>query len=187
MWADLWEYIKALFRHWKGFVTGSALALGLAVLAWRGIEFPDRSWGIVFLGGVAVAGFLAWREQYRRRPDPEIALHIGQLIQLKETATHSLLNATMPHVASEEYWETPEFKRFMTGLWEADKRWQDEVTTVLPNAGATPGEVSRFTLLQTFELMAGGEPEHAEFKSMLAERLRRLDGLIHTLEQRNMA
>ena len=83
MLTDLWEYIKALFRHWKGFVTGSALGLGLTVLTWRGIEFPDRSWGIVFLGGVVVAGFLAWREQYRRRPDPEISRHIGQLILRK--------------------------------------------------------------------------------------------------------
>lgn len=186
MWADLWEYIKALFRHWKGFVTGSAVGLGLTVLTWRGIEFPDRSWGIVFLGGVAVAGFLAWREQYRRHPDPEIAQHIGRLIQLKETATHNILNAKMPDAESEASWKT-EFNHWMTGLREVDRQWQDEVITALSNARATPGEVSRFTILGTYKPIFGVAPGHHEFKGMLAKRLSRLDELIRTLEQRNMA
>ncbi len=139
------------------------------------------------VAGVASSSeFLAWREQHRRHPDPEIARHIARLIQLKESATHSILNAEIPDVPSEASWRT-EFNRFMTGLWEADQRWQDEVTTVLPNAGATPGEVSRFAILGTFKPIAGVAPEHAKFKGILAERLRRLDELNHTLEHRNMA
>ncbi len=91
MLTDLWEYIRALFRHWKGFVMGSAVGCRNSGSDMEGIEFPDRSWGIVFLGGVVVAGFLAWREQYRRHPDPEISRHIGQLSHFKETATHNIL------------------------------------------------------------------------------------------------
>ncbi len=73
------------------------------------------------------------------------------------------------------------------GLWGVDRRWRDKVNTALPNAGATPGEVSRFAILGTFKPIAGATPEHAEFKGILAERLRRLDELIHTIEHRNMA
>lgn len=46
---------------------GLGRGLRKAVLTWRGIEFPDRSWG----------RFL------RRSPDPEISRHIGQLILRK--------------------------------------------------------------------------------------------------------
>ncbi len=79
------------------------------------------------------------------------------------------------------------FNRFMIGLWGADRRWRDKVNTALPNAGATPGEVSRFTIVVTFKPVIGVAPGHYEFKGILAERLRRLDELIRTLEQRNMA
>ena len=150
-------------------------------MAWQGEGLPDKSWGFIFLGAVVWAGFLAWREQYRRKPNLEVTGKIRRLIQLKETATRDILNATPPS----GLFELVNF--FISEQTQAGRRWQDEVVTTLPRAGATEGEVSRFTTLGTFEPIGGVTPEYARFRGMLAERLKRLDELIRTLEQRNTA
>src|SRR5437667_1214409 len=66
--SDIWQYVSALRRHWVGFVTGSAVTAVFEWLAFRGTPIPEIAWKAFLFGGIPVAGFLAWREQYRTRP-----------------------------------------------------------------------------------------------------------------------
>lgn len=141
---------------------------------------------LVVLGVVGIQWFSRMRGQASQIQVRLTRLSaVARLVQLKETATHSILNAKMPDAESQATWRT-EFDRWMTGRHDADRQWQEQVITALPNAGATLGEVSRFRTLGTVKPVLGVAPADAHFKGMLAERLSRLDELIRTIEQRNM-
>jgi hypothetical protein len=63
MWHDLVQYSKALGRRWYALAVGPA---SLALSLW-GTGGQISLWGAVelLLLGIPIAGFIAWREQYR--------------------------------------------------------------------------------------------------------------------------
>ncbi|HYS20413.1 MAG TPA: hypothetical protein VEO73_04935 [Gemmatimonadales bacterium] len=63
--SEILHYLNALRRKWVGFVTGSTVTAFFEWLAFRGTPIPEVLWKAFLFGGIPVAGFLAWREQYR--------------------------------------------------------------------------------------------------------------------------
>ena len=62
---DLWEFIVALFVHWRMALTGGVLAL---LISWAGVHVRGLLgkwvyWSIVVFG-IVVASFGAWREEH---------------------------------------------------------------------------------------------------------------------------
>ena len=79
MWRDVRAYLAALIRRWAALMAGPVLTLALAIVpAWRHWNVPAWMWSTIFLAGVPVAGFLAWREERsRRRSDAIPVLRLG--------------------------------------------------------------------------------------------------------------
>ncbi|MGH7546596.1 MAG: hypothetical protein ACREMM_00305 [Gemmatimonadales bacterium] len=64
---DLWEYLKAVARHWSALVTGAAITLALGILPEvSGIRVPPWAWQVALGIAVPWAGFLAWRDEYKK-------------------------------------------------------------------------------------------------------------------------
>lgn len=72
--ADLWDFARAVFRHWIAGVTGGILA---AALSLTGIFHPLPKNIIVaaLIGYVIVAAFYAWREEHKKAQDRADARH----------------------------------------------------------------------------------------------------------------
>src|SRR5712692_7308767 len=79
MWRDVWQYVRALWKHWASLLAGPTATVIL--LVWQVFEktniTPWVFW-LVALTGVPVAGFLAWRDEHRKVApkaiDPEVEL-----------------------------------------------------------------------------------------------------------------
>jgi hypothetical protein len=67
---DVWNYVLALLRRWRAWVTSSLI---IAAFGWTpalfGVHVPAQLVGLALLLGVPVAGFYAWREEHRRARD----------------------------------------------------------------------------------------------------------------------
>jgi len=90
MWRDIGQYVRALAKHWTGFLTGAAASLLLLVYnVFEKKELEPWQFFIVAGVGIIVAGFQAWREERvqvhalasslaaataKAAPDPELEL-----------------------------------------------------------------------------------------------------------------
>src|SRR5262245_53687358 len=68
--SDLFTYLRAVGRHWMVGVTGGAIAVGLMLTIFY--PLPKNIIGAALVGYVLVAGFYAWRDQYRATLDRPI-------------------------------------------------------------------------------------------------------------------
>lgn len=76
--ADLWDFARAVLRHWIAGVTGGIIA---AALSLAGIfhPLPKNIIAAVLIGYVLVAAFYAWREEHKKakgKPRQEILTKI---------------------------------------------------------------------------------------------------------------
>ena len=71
---DLWDYLRAVCRHWLSVVAGAVLSAGMTV--WAGYGGPAlggrATTGIVAIG-VVVAMYRAWQDEHRLRVEAEAA------------------------------------------------------------------------------------------------------------------
>ena len=90
MWRDIGQYVRALAKHWTGFLTGAAASfLFLVYNVFEKKELEPWQFFIAAGVGLVVAGFLAWREERvqvnalasslaaataKAAPDPELEL-----------------------------------------------------------------------------------------------------------------
>jgi hypothetical protein len=67
LWSDLWQWFKAIFRHWKSIAGGSGAGVFLLIASiWAG-GYWLRVLGLVTLcGSFFCAIFLAWRDEHRK-------------------------------------------------------------------------------------------------------------------------
>ena len=64
MWRDVGQYVRALAKHWTGFLTGAVASLLLLVYGvFEKKELEPWQFFIVAGVGIIVAGFQAWREE----------------------------------------------------------------------------------------------------------------------------
>lgn len=100
---------------------------------------------------------------------------IASLIQMKELATHKLLNWVLPP-------NNPDKKREWIKKIEV---WEVVTHENLREAGATDGELSDFKTVVSYSPTGPAvDKEHAEWKGMLAARIHTLGQLIRDLEKR---
>jgi len=65
---DVWQYLKALGKHWVGLIAARPIA-SLVLLLWSVFlktNIPAGAFWVAALTGIPVAGFLAWREERRK-------------------------------------------------------------------------------------------------------------------------
>lgn len=93
-------------------------------------------------------------------------------MQMREVATHELLKELSDDADK--------------GLWIVKvQKWQKDTHALLRETGATKAELSDFESVITFTPTGPAiDKEHADWKGMLAVRLRRLTELIRELEKR---
>jgi len=69
---DVGEYLLALRRHWGPIVSGAVLGIASYVY---GVEknraIPPNVYLLILVGAAIIAGFLAWRDEYKGRNDAE--------------------------------------------------------------------------------------------------------------------
>lgn len=67
MFRDIWEFARAVARHWAALVTGAVITIVLGVVPEvAGLAVPPTAWKIALVVALLFACFLAWREQYHR-------------------------------------------------------------------------------------------------------------------------
>src|SRR5579872_3300674 len=75
---EIAEFLLSVIQHWRGALTGSVV-LGVGLTAYqlvtaKPIQLQSYVWAI--LGGLPIAVFLAWVEQFRRAEDA-VRVHGG--------------------------------------------------------------------------------------------------------------
>lgn len=100
---DIWEFSKAVVRHWIAGVTGGILAVAIML---SGTFHPVRQELIAaaLVGYFAVATFMAWREQFHKasrlaRP-LDIRIRLDELASRGEHLLNSWLKGRHPRIRS---------------------------------------------------------------------------------------
>jgi len=103
MWRDIWQYARALWKHWASLLAGPTVTVVL--LVWQVFEqanIPEWVFWVIAAPGVPVAGFLAWREEHAKvapKPlDPEMEWRRPQFQKIL-AALRPPLEAVLRHVA----------------------------------------------------------------------------------------
>jgi hypothetical protein len=72
---EIWKFLTGVLRHWLPLLTGGIIAV--SILLWEHSSQTAISWNrflrIIF-AALAVACYLTWRDEYRRRVKAEVAL-----------------------------------------------------------------------------------------------------------------
>jgi hypothetical protein len=84
LWSDLWQWFKAIIRHWTKIAGGAAFAVVILVCS---IWFGDwlRLLGLaILLIALACATFLAWRDEHRKTIGKDRRLILNNVVALLE-------------------------------------------------------------------------------------------------------
>jgi hypothetical protein len=87
--SDLWQWVKAIFHHWKSVAGGSGAGVTLLIASiWAG-GYWLRILGLVTLFGSFVwATFLAWRDEYRKTLGKKRRRLLEEAVQLINNNLH---------------------------------------------------------------------------------------------------
>ena len=95
--SDLLMFLRAVLGHWVALMSGGIITVTLAVWErYKGYDVPGKLYAAIILFFVFLAGFLAWRDQYKRGEKleerlssarPYFSLQKSEVVQVKNEKT----------------------------------------------------------------------------------------------------
>ncbi len=93
VWSDLWQWFRAIVRHWIAVAGGAAVAVIFLVASiWGGGNWLRVLSLVTLFGSFICATFLAWRDEHRKTIGKERRLILQKAVEIMNS---SLRNETL--------------------------------------------------------------------------------------------